>query len=340
MADRGMTAGEVRKLKFPQLAAFAWLTEEGRERAAVAVTNEKTLRLFDILREGETVTVARAGESEDRSANVALLDSLGGSREIDLGKLADAGFLVRAFSRSGEPDAQGNNRFWKFFDDLGHEPFSRKAPGLVLLRVTAEGVAWWNGVGKARYEALREARDAERAEVARTVVIGVTAVVYPDLPDRLKDRLPSDFVMPFKAMKIVRPTFTATVVKESASRVYIKDVRRIRTGGGWGTASDERRNPISGHAPNQFVEPGDIMADGASEQLVLKLLEIDRDTVETFNTTVTNAVESILDPLRLAYERAFQAAAMRDDLVREAIAADRADKPSVGSATPLPKAGP
>ncbi|MGY3581828.1 hypothetical protein ACVIGB_000101 [Bradyrhizobium sp. USDA 4341] len=125
---------------------------------------------------------------------------------------------------------------------------------------------------------LRAKRDAARASIARTVVIGRACVLRPTLPDDVQRILPKGATLPLPSRKITRAYATATVVKETANRLYLENIERLPLIGN----STWQDDPISGTDPHRYVEKSAVLLDHASAEAAAALSELDRGYAEDF----------------------------------------------------------
>ena len=310
-------AAKKAKFTFGQLALVDWLLESPDTRFVVenAYYNcWKELSLYEIA-DGET----RQLSGSSVSAEPEFLDRLGGSVEIDTTKLvADRAVLAQHSLHKRE--GGDKNGFALFMESVGMTQYVSDT-GYRLLRAKGASSAWWEETGRALFEAMKKKRDDTREAVGRTIVIGTWCRVQPKI-DPVKARaFPVGFKLPIPELVVFRPTFTATVVKESKDRLYVQNVVRLRGETSYLLSSEE--TVVRGRAPKQFVERRHVMADGVGEGGPKKMLAVDAERIESYHEACDKALAAALDPLLNFYARQFQAESMHDDLMREAVEADK-----------------
>jgi hypothetical protein len=310
-----LTKTELRKLKFEQLALIDWLAEEGTDRFVAGdrgLYENQDLRFYEVHGDGGVRRAARIEAGDD------LLERVGGTFRVDVTLLGRLDVLA-VFDSTAKPAPDGTpNRFNRFVALAGADPaeFSRS---MVIGRVGAQSRDWWSRQGREEFETRKSKRAAERSAVERTIIIGASCTVTPIMDPEIARQLPPGFHNPARPLKAVRPTWSATVVKETDTRVYVTNVRRIRPAAGY---EDRESHPIGGRVPNQFVERDSIMVDSATPALVARIAEIDAEHVDGFQVAFNSEMALALPFLLSMHARHLQNDAMRDDLIREAIEAE------------------
>jgi hypothetical protein len=340
MAVELFTQSELKKLEYGTFALVEWLLE-GTLRFA---TTQRQLRkyglsLWEINTEpGDRKFVKHVGDgtyhgaSNDKERAPALIDRLGGDLDIAYEPLWNRKIITGNWSHT--KNDKGPNAFWRFFDTVGETLFSREAYDVALIRCTDNTLEWWNAQGREYFEALKEKRYSDRAKVARTVLIGSRCTIRAEIPPQIAERLPQGFRHPMPDTTVVRPTWTATVVKETATRLYVTDVVRVREERkalAWSREPDT----IRGRAPNHYVDRADVIADHADTALVNKLVHIDADAAETVVTAAEQALREMVPILLNMFNRTFQNEVSRDEMTKEAIAQHQA-RLVAASETPTP----
>lgn len=315
-------AGRKDKLGFAQLALVDWLLEAPTTRFVLGNVNlysslyvSKALTLCEVI-DGDTVTLASPATT---TTNVELEDRLGGSFEIDIRLLVEEKVLHSNRSTAESANGDQKNGFVQFMESIGCTEFN-SPHGHRLLRAVSKTAEWWGSVGKAQFDELKDKRDAVRREAARTIVIGARMVVEPRIDPPKAKTFPEGFRHPIPNLVLTRPTYTATVVKETKSRLYVQNVVRIRPEPRYREGSEN--HPIQGRAPNQYVERSHVMADGISALSPARMLEVDAERVDSYHESCDKALTAVLEPLLSLHNRLFQAKAMHDDLMKDAVDAD------------------
>ncbi|MCZ7860652.1 hypothetical protein O9X98_04475 [Agrobacterium salinitolerans] len=301
------------KFTYAQLALAAWLNEDAANRFCVVATDfysSKSIAFYQI-ENGKVVELASPSAG---CKDTAFIDRLGGNLEIDYEPLAAVKGLNTSDCGYKHDDGQPN-AFTTFMGMIGYDRYN----GMHSVRLLRQGKAalkWWQEEGEALFASLKSKREAARAAVGRTVIIGSTCKVFPKIAKDTEKSFPVGFRHPIPAITLVRPTWKARVVKETKERLYIQDVVRIRDVEAW----CREGQPLRGSAPNQYVDRSDVLIDGAVEAAAARLVAIDAEHIESHRHACDTALAAALEPLLTLHSRILQAGAMHDDLMREAIA--------------------
>jgi hypothetical protein len=308
------------KFSYAQLALADWLAEDSAKRFAVVSTDHhssKSIALYQMGKDGVEVIASPSAGCKD----TALLDRLGGDLEINYLPVVEARAILAQHSNFVRDDGNPNG-FESFMLAIGFTDYAKAQGGLRLLRYIETSNPWWKAEGIAAFEVLKSKREAQRTAVGRTIVIGAKCLVYAHIDEEKKKSFPAGFRHPIPDLTLVRPTWTARVVKETKERLYIQDVERIRND----RSNSRERDSIRGSAPNQFVERQNVLIDGALDDAAGRLVAIDEERIERYYSACDTALAAALEPLLTLHARLFQAEAMHDDLMGEAIAAGTAKK--------------
>lgn len=305
------------KFSYAQLAFLDWLAEDPESRFAVVATghySSKSIALYQIENGVVTTVCSPAAGCKD----LALVDRLGGSLEINYSPLVAAKALTGSNNLFVRDDGTANG-FSKFMKAIGYTGFDKAHGGLTLLRQTSVPMEWWTSGGQAEFATAKAKRERDRADVGRTIVICSKCTVYPRIDEAKKRTFPAGFRHPIPDLRLVRPSFKARVVRETKGRFYIQEIEALHS-------PEQRRafrenNPIRGRAPNQYVERDSVLVDGVKEEAVARLIEIDSDRVESYYQACDVALVAALEPLLSLHNRLYQAEAMHEDIMREAIEA-------------------
>ncbi|MCV9964521.1 hypothetical protein OIU34_21765 [Pararhizobium sp. BT-229] len=305
------------KFTYAQLALAAWLNEDAEKRFCVVATDHyssKSIALYQI-EDGKVVELASPSAG---CKDTALVDRLGGNLEIDYTPLVAVNGLETSHCGYKRDDGLPNV-FTTFMARIGYDRY-KDTHNVRLLRQGRAASKWWQDEGEALFESLKSKRDADRASVARTVIIGSKCCVYAQIDKEREKSFPAGFRHPIPDLTLVRPTWKARVVKETKERLYIQDVVRIRD---VDTMCREGHS-IRDSAPNQYVDRSNVMIDGAVEAAAARLVAIDEDRIEGYRRACDTALAAALEPLLTLHARLLQAEAMHDDVMREAIDAGTA----------------
>ncbi len=310
------------KFTYGQLALVDWLLEGAGKRFALAKTHYnawKDLDLYEVV-DGEVL------ELSDHKApgKTGLQDRLGGRLDIDYLPLQAEGCLLMHHSRGKREDGDPVNGFMRFMSSINYDRFGPDSE-YRLIRMGSKTAEWWDTTGAPTFAPMKEKRETARKAVARTVVIGTRSTVKPRIDPEKEKSFPVGFRHPVPDLKIVRPTYVATVVKETKDRLYIQNITRIRDAARY--FEEREDSPIQGRAPNQFVDKSRVIADGIKGELPRNILNVDAERVESYHEACDVALEAALEPLLSLHARLFQAESMHEDLMRDAIQSDTGPKP-------------
>lgn len=318
---------DIRKLKYPRLAFIDWLAESPAKRFAILWASHRGQdngpTFYELNDAGGYTSF-----NHWSSGSTELAERFGGTINIDLEPLKKAQ-LINCLQSNAKSADGGPNNFVKFIMQAGMDYNESRFFLSTVYRANRQTLEWWNRQGKDVFLALKEKRNEERASVERTVLIGVPCIVSPFAikPANLPDNMPKMF----RNLTITRPTYTATVVKETDTRLYITDLERVREKTS-SSDSEERYGIVQGRSPNLYVEKTNIMVDYTDEATVSALTALDADEVEAYRSVVASTWSDISGPILNMEARLIQAEAARDDMVREIL--ERA------ASKPTKKAGP
>jgi len=313
-----------RKFKptYAQLALFNWLMESDRRRFLThwsGMQSQSEISLY------ETVGVDDEGKKKLRrllpsgshEADIEMIQRLGGRRSIQMHQFIQQGFIKHLVMN------MHRDTFDKFTSQFAERNWHYAE---TILLPTDKGREWWAETGKALFEAERAKREAGRAAVERMVLLGRTERITPRLPAELKAKVPSGIPLPLPAVRAaLRPQATARVVKETGTRLYLADVKWLRS-------VDWSAMVVEGRAPNEYVAKEHVIMDRANPSAVEGLLRIDAEYVEDVDRIAAQAVEAILPALTDLDSRLKQKEAERDDMIRELL--EEAKEPEVRAGGP------
>lgn len=313
------------KLGYPAIALLDWLCELGPNRrlfSSGGAMSPRGLYLYEASTPdaGGKQRLSRIwptfGPVDDHPQAQALLDRLGGRDSIDYHGLFQAGYLkvFNALGHAGSDRSKSKRDFEHFVARFEHAGFHWSDNVLI---VTPAGHTFWNETGRELASAMRADREAKRAAVARTVLIGRTVTIRPTLPADLAKKIPRDLALPLPARRVQVPYATATVVRETDTRLYVREVRHLpQIGeGGW------RGHVIGGNSPNQYVAPSAILVDGCDAGVVERLQAIAREFQESVDAIGERIVAEMLPGLLDLHSRILQKDAERADAVNDALRA-------------------
>lgn len=206
------------------------------------------------------------------------------------------------------------------------EKFKEKFSGMhlsneTLIRPYVKGREWWVSEGKAEYEAERTKRELSRNAVERRILIGAWVTMTPNVDKELTKTLDRSISLPLPSRKFFRPFATATVTKETAKRLTIDDIEFLPDfqKGQYSSYRFKVDWPISGRAPNEFIEPDSVMLEEPTEEVIEKLVAIHQDGEESFHRHANQSLSEIIPLLKQMHSRLDQQSYAVTDLVKEVI---------------------
>lgn len=256
------------------------------------------------------------GPTEQNPEAQALLARLGGRDTIDYTAMYQAQFLrgFHALGFSSADSGRGRKLFDGFIAKFDRNPFHYSETAVI---VTPEGYRYWEEHGREAVAKMRAEREAALAAVARMVLIGCKCTIRPRLSDELRRQIPQGVSLPLPERRIVRPYATATFIKKTTTRIYVRDVKVLPSVGemGW------RNHPVGGNSPNQYVSPDAIMVDGCDAALAERLHAIASEFQNDIDAIGERMVGEMLPGLTAMNSRMLQKDAERVDAVTEALRA-------------------
>jgi hypothetical protein len=260
------------------------------------------------------------------STDPDLLERLGGRDVTDLRALEGYGldrfqrseFEGSARSRPGVPRI-APERLRAVLERHGADAFGYTdnvyLPSDLTMRLWREG---------AREEARlrRDARAAERERTRRLVVIGAPWASSAAIPAGMARLLPPRFRFPIQRPPVVRPYAFAEVVRETAGRLYLGDVRTVPAPGG-----SFARDPVHGTRPNAYVDRADVMADGVSPEPARRLADAFAEDARDRDAARERLMAAIVDPIAQWQSGELQRDAERDDAIAAILAGPAAPGP-------------
>jgi hypothetical protein len=225
--------------------------------------------------------------------------------------------------------------FFEQFHPLGHSGFDRKAEVARYEKFCSEFIgrkdpfhfsqwiylptptayAFMTETGANQLADLRARRDAARAAIARTIVIGRSCVLRPALPDDVQRILPSGAVLPLPSRKVTCAYATATVVKETSTRLYLENIEVLPSIAGTTWQND----PISGTDPVRYIDKSSILLDHATAEAAASLSELDRGYVEDFARLSSELARRTVAAVAEMHSRMLQKDAEYRDSVQEVL---------------------
>ena len=311
------------KFGYPSLALLDWLCEKGPDRrlfSAGGGFHSRGLYLFEASEPGPdgkrklNRVWPTFGPAEKDPEAMALLARLGGRDTIDYSAMYHAKLFrgFHALGHTGIDSAKSRKSFETFVAKLDRNYFHFSETALI---VTPDGFRYWEEHGRELAAKERAGREAALSAAARTVLIGWPCTISPRLPKELSRKIPQGVTLPLPSRRVVRPYATATFVKATPTRVYVRDVQTLPDAG----ETYWRRRPVGGNSPNQYVAPESIMVDGCDPALAARLHAIACEFQDDVDAIGVKVVETMLPGLIELNSRILQKDAERIDAVKDAL---------------------
>jgi hypothetical protein len=311
------------KFGYPALALLDWLCEAGMDRRLFTsgdAFSSRGLYLFEASAPDDTgkQRLTRvwpvSGRIEDNPEAQALIERLGGRDSIDYHALYQAKFLkgFHSLGHSSFDQKKGKKEFEQFVSRFDANRF-HYSDSVVI--VTPAGFEFWKEKGRKLAAEARARRDEERRQISRRILIGQTVSVRPRLSKDLARRIPASIHFPLPGRQIVVPYALATVTRQTATRLYIRDVRQLPAVGEGGF----RHRLIGGSFPHQYVDPSAVLVDGCTEELAERLHAIAREFQDDVDAIGERIVMEMLPGLIDLNSRILQKDAERADSVSDAL---------------------
>jgi hypothetical protein len=225
--------------------------------------------------------------------------------------------------------------FFDHFHPLGHSGLDRKAEvaryekfciGFVgrkdlfhfsqwIYVPTPTAFAFMADTGAKQLADLRTKRDATRAAIARTIVIGRSCVLRPALPDDVQRILPKGAVLPLPNRRFTCAYATATIVRETSNRLYLENIEVLPSIAGTTWQND----PICGTDPGQYIEKSAVLLDHATAEAAATLSELDRGYAEDFEQLSSELARRTVAAVAEMHSRMLQKDAEYRDSVQEVL---------------------
>lgn len=184
--------------------------------------------------------------------------------------------------------------------------------------ITPEGLEWWATEGREAHLAdlkkLAEAAEVARAAERRAVFGWVTSFMQR-VPDEGADLARQGYELPLPRLKGMRPMLTAIIVRETATRYYVRDARHIRGGD-----SITYSAAVHQHGKEFYIEKDRLLLDNASDADLAALTSFDDRQQQDHYERCTRAADELLPILRRHVALAKQNGAEHDDMMRELLA--------------------
>lgn len=319
MADKSF------KPTLQELALIGWLLDAPEKRFAMFFTTGG-LKLYErtVRREEDglcKIRVILPGKPKPEDADV--FARFGGKIRLDEHALRSAGLLVTSKAVTNL-NPEEPVRFKEHLSDIWI-PGEWSIHG-VLATIAPTAADWWEKTGRALYEkqfAKLQAKQAKAAAKERMGIFGVKEEYdlgpYGGIHSlstgraRMAASIANGIVPKWRG---ARPAYSATIVRETDTRYYVKDVKwlissRLRVDGGGRSESWFPKNRL--------------LLDNATEDDVRRLMEFDAEVVADYRAARDKLVEAMVPALEEALDKSDQKAAEIDGTFAELLAALRHD---------------
>lgn len=322
-----MSKDAVDTLGLPQLAILEWLTNRPAvERVFTRHSGLSGITLFEASpTEGgrpRLVRVYPSHHQERRHDDAQMLERLGGRASFEVHHLSRAGFIDVVHPLGNGVDQQeGKRRYQAFVSRFAHDPFHFND---TVHFATPDGAEYMRTTGAVRLAQMRADKLAAEETVRRTVLIGKRVTIMPRLPEDMDRRVPPGVRPTVPHRTVSLPYATATVVRQTGTRFYVRDIRRIQaferltTGG----------SPITGRDPNQYVAIKDILVDHSNQSTVDRLVAVHETFIDDTDRAYARIVEKMLPHLLDLASELAQRETEHLDGVRQALAEHSVAQPA------------
>lgn len=178
--------------------------------------------------------------------------------------------------------------------------------------MTPGGCRWWNESGKSLYVEAVRGRFSPMLTGEGTVLIGTSYRVVPEIPEE-QQKLTEEYTekagliqaTSITTASMIRPTHTATVVKEIDTGYFIKDIVSLRDRL-VGDKTYFAHSPIFIRSRLTFVEKAAVLAKDVADASVSKIIDTDTAIYHDLQESLTNAANELFPILKRHLDRARQ----------------------------------
>jgi hypothetical protein len=303
-----------------ELALLGWLAEDPAARFAIA--SDRSFACYERLSplgDGKH-PVRKLADWEIDDHSTELKKWFGGKISCKYQRLCEAGHAV-SHVMLGLPGKNDRVRFQEAVADV-HISGSWNLSS-VYVGITASGAEWWRQEGhrlhSAHLEKIAEAA-AKAAAAERRALFGWMASFDRKIPEAIQDMIPSGTDLPLPKLKGVRPMFTAIIVRETAERYYVRDVRPIDRGN-----SVVAYVGLRDHGKERYIDKDRLLLDHVTDAALASISSFDREQQQDHNERCRRAAEEMLPILKRLSDSARQTEAEHEDRLRELLAKLRND---------------
>lgn len=308
-----------------ELALVRWLLASPEKRFAMFYSDPGTVVLFEreqIRDEDGLWTVRRIHYANPRPEDDATVESFGGKIKLDPWNLRNAGLVATSAVASGFEDER--KRFKDYTADIwisGKWSFNA-----TLVTLTAEAAGWWEKTGCARYDKLFAKRQEKKAEAAaneRVAVFGLRTAykgksyggVHAEAVGRVSEIIGmAAGVVP--KWRGVRPAFSAVITRETETRYYIRDEKKL-------TAAYLPTQGGSGRNVERYIDKEYLILDRATETDIARLKTFDAGIEGDYAEMRDKLIDDMVPVMLAALERTAQKSAEIDGTFEELVASMR-----------------
>jgi hypothetical protein len=317
-------AAKAFKGNLQELAFIGWMLESPEKRFATFFSRSGGVSLFEraLQREDGLWTVRRISGLDPRPEDGETLARFGGRLKLDEYGLRNAGLVATASAAT--TSAEERMRFESYLADINLDG-GRWVYNSVLATLTPKAAEWWESEGKARYERqLAKLHDKKAAEKAkeRVAVFGVRqtydgteyAGTHAGTVGRVGEILgiANSIVPKWRGM---RPAFSAVIVRETETRYYIRDAKKL-TGAYLLVEGAMTRNN-----DGRYVDKDKLILDNATDADIARLRAFDDTVSEEYSEMRDKLLDDLVPVLLNAIERNVQKSAEIDGTFAEMLAA-------------------
>lgn len=310
------------KLGVAELALLGWLAGAPDKRFAV-VSGKNVQKLYERLEPREDgLHPVRSHAEWDKGDSVLteMKTWFGGKISWDTRPLEEAG-LVNSYARMAKNFGDKDREFDKSVADV-YIPgqWNLDAHYVSVAGVTA--VTWWAAYGRERHSKLLDAiggRIAKMEVAKRQAVFGKEMGLERKLPERIADLLPQGFNFPLPRQNVIRPICTAVVTRETATRLYVEDVKAMSGAPFWPSMI------VNKHGGEQYIDRQMLILDNASPADVASIASFDTDRNRDHIERCSRFAEEMLPVIQRMLDLDKQNAVEHDESFRELLASLKKD---------------
>lgn len=305
------------KLNYAQLSLMAWFAEKPSERVILASGGIYSTRaLCELKQTGPTPSWCSPEEIRYPAAvpgsnnlSVPAREFFGGgSTDVPTLTLLQGGVIDRfTITSAQEFNPASASKLEKNL--FGETPISLRYDGTIQA-ISPLGLEWWKQTGEALYLAAAAKRLAKRAASIRRIVVGGIFNVVPEANKAQKEQLGGHCNFPIPTRNLRRPVAVATVIKETALRVSITDIKLLNLPGV--SYLSTAHWPLNGTKNDAFIKKDDILVDYFDESTLSKLISADQEIYDDIKEHQSRAIDEMIPIIQRLRDQARQQTAMHE----------------------------